>query len=323
MLAITVALTKKYFLAGYMKNIVLLGTKVKLLPIFNYCHQKNYSTLVIGNPDANHKNDTVKLTSIANKYSKKLFNDFVPSQVINMKEQKDYLQLESHINQIFDLQGNYNNSFFYSKQRQDKIFKELDIPTVPNVSKKVIVKSDFSGGTNFFVTDRKNASGFFQDYLNIDYIVSCHFYGTLDKWYHLNNHIIKYINNCPSQSVTPVKLFGEDKNIIEYSITKLSKKIKIANKLFGWQFLKDKSGNLYSIDFNLRPFGGFDAGSYDTDVSDQIWCSYLFGNTPPNVITYTSKVECIYTKPQQFGYAPWERKKSKNLLKFKVKTYNV
>jgi hypothetical protein len=35
--------------------------------------------------------------------------------------------------------------------------------------------------------------------------------------------------------------------------------------------MKDTSGNLYSIDFNLRPFGGWDKGSYDWDVSNEVF----------------------------------------------------
>ena len=100
-------------------------------------------------------------------------------------------------------------------------------------------------------------------------------------------------------------------------------KIKIENRLFGWQFLKDKNGRLHSIDFNLRPFGGFDMGSYDTDVSDQNWSSYLFGNVPPDYIKYTDTVRCVYKKKQQFGYSDIDRIKiDLTYLTFEVKTYD-
>ena len=79
----------------------------------------------------------------------------------------------------------------------------------------------------------------------------------------------------------------------------------------------------YSIDFNLRPFGGFDMGSYDTDVSDQNWSSYLFGNVPPDYITYTDTVRCVYKKKQQFGYSDIDRIKiDLTYLKYEVKTYD-
>ena len=168
-----------------------------------------------------------------------------------------------------------------------------------------------------------DAEDYIQDYLDIDYIISCHFYSDGNKWYHLNNHIMMYEDNCPVESVTPINISNDDKNIVEDSIRKLSKEIHIDNKLFGWQFLKDKEGNLYSIDFNLRPFGGFDKGSYDTDVSDQNWSSYLFGNVPPDYITYTDTVRCVYKKKQRFGYSDIDRIKIKlTYLKFEVKTYD-
>ena len=117
--------------------------------------------------------------------------------------------------------------------------------------------------------------------------------------------------SAAGNSITAASMrWKEDYNIIEESISKLSQKVSIKNRLFGWQFLKDVEGNLYSIDFNLRPFGGYDKGSYDWDISDQNWASYLFDNEPPKKIFYTDSIECIYGEKIKFGYAPWERLKN-------------
>ena len=303
-------------------NIVIIGNKRKLLPVFNYCKSKQYNIKVIGDNELKHENDVIELTSIAQKYSDSLFYDTFPDQIINMKEQEKFLKLETKLNRMFGLEGDYDNSFFYSKKKQDEVFKKLNIPTVPNISDTVIMKTDISGGTGFKVCDGKNALGFFQDYLEIDYIISCHLYSDGQTWYHLNNHKIKYTNNCPAESVTPY-LLDDDYNIISLSIEKLAKNLHIHNKLFGWQFLKDKSGNLYSIDFNLRPFGGFDMGSYDTDVSDQNWCSYIFGDTPPEYINYHSQVLCYYLEARQFGYSPVRRIKQPLIqMNYEVKRYD-
>jgi len=258
-----------------------------------------------------------------------VYDKFIPDRIINFKEQPEFLTLERDLCAKFNLETFLTDElieFFSTKDGQDKVFKSLNIPTVPNDSETVIVKSELSGGTNFEVMPRDKAneqSNFFQDYLDIDYIVSCHFYSDGTKWYHLNNHIVVYEDNCPVESVTPIKLNIDDRTIIEDSIRKLSKKIKIENRLFGWQFLKDKNGRLHSIDFNLRPFGGFDMGSYDTDVSDQNWSSYLFGNVPPDYIKYTDTVRCVYKKKQQFGYSDIDRIKiDLTYLTFEVKTYD-
>ena len=310
-------------------NILIIGTKIKLLPIYNYCKEKGYNILCIRFGEHKNNSEILFKDSISNKdLTDKMFYDFFPDQIINFKEQSEYLQLEYDLNTKLKLETFLTKDlikFFSSKKEQDKIFKSLDIPTVPNESNKVIVKYDRSGGHKFRVINRNEAKAEdnIQDYLDIDYIISCHFYSDGNKWYHLNNHIMIYEDNCPVESVTPIKLNNDDRNIVEDSIRKLSKEIHIDNKLFGWQFLKDKEGNLYSIDFNLRPFGGFDKGSYDTDVSDQNWSSYLFGNVPPDYITYTDTVRCIYKKKQRFGYSDIDRIKIKlTYLKFEVKTYD-
>ena len=303
--------------SGFFMNVIILGTKRKLLPVYNYCRDKNYNISVMGDPKADHENDTDILTSIATSDI-----EIIPDIVINMKEQSSYLIKETRLNEKFGLNGNYSNTFFWSKQCQDETFKSLNIPTVPNESDTVIIKTDMSGGTGFKICNRKNAHGFYQDYLDIDYIVSCHLYSDGKTWYHLNNHKIWYEDNCPSKSITPCTL-GEDYDMIDESINKLSKHLHIHNKLFGLQFLKSKDRNLYPIDFNLRPFGGYDMGSYDTDVSKENWCNYIFGNIPPEYIDYHSQVMCHYTEKRLFGYSPVKRLKTDiKKMRFKVKRYD-
>jgi len=312
-------------------NILIIGTKKKLLPVYNYCKDNGHN-VVCTRTDEHENNTPILYEDAISGYfdlESEVYDKFIPDRIINFKEQPEFLKLERDLSTKFNLETFLTDElieFFSTKEGQDKLFKSLDIPTIPNDSDTVLVKSELSGGTNFEVMPRDKAneqSNFFQDYLDIDYIVSCHFYSDGTKWYHLNNHIVVYEDNCPVESVTPIKLNIDDRTIIEDSIRKLSKKIKIENRLFGWQFLKDKNGRLHSIDFNLRPFGGFDMGSYDTDVSDQNWSSYLFGNVPPDYIKYTDTVRCVYKKKQQFGYSDIDRIKiDLTYLTFEVKTYD-
>ena len=299
-------------------NVLFLSTKVKSLSAHEYCKDHNYNTRVLHMADI-HPNDSEVLYS-----EKTLSDDFMPDWIINFKEQEKYLIKEKELSTKYGLNTfltDDNIKFFSSKIEQDRIFKSLDIPTVPNDAEKVLQKSNLSGGTNFKVVNREEATGFFQNYIDIDYIVSCHFYADDDNWYWLNNHIIYYENNCPKNSYTPYLVDLEE---IESSIKKLSKHISIKNKIFGWQFLFDKSGNMYSIDFNLRPFGGFDKGSYDRTISDQDWIDYLFGKTPPESISYTSSVECYYKEKLRFGYSHINKviNELKPPILFKVKKYD-
>ena len=65
-------------------------------------------------------------------------------------------------------------------------------------------------------------------------------------------------------------------------------------------------------------------GSYDTDTSNQNWSSYIFGNVPPEYITYTDTIECFYKKKQRFGYSDVNRVKTKltNFINIKVNIYD-
>ena len=67
----------------------------------------------------------------------------------------------------------------------------------------------------------------------------------------------------------------------------------------------------------------YDMGSYDTDVSDQNWCDYLFDETPPTHINYHSSIACHYLEAKQFGYSPVKRiKQSIVEMNFEVKKYD-
>ena len=293
-------------------NILFLGTKLKLLPIYDYVREDHNCRFI---QMAVHSNNASELDSLSYGLDdESIFDNWVPDAVVNLKEQAHYLEKEKEICERFGINTFLNEDnirFFSSKAEQDIIWKELHIPTVPNNGDTVICKSDLSGGTGFKVVAREEAVGFFQNNVEIEYIVSCHLYADSKKWYWLNNHVMRYDDNCPARSYTPYEITDADYEIIEESIWKLSNRIQIQNKLFGWQFMKDTSGNIYSIDFNLRPFGGWDKGSYDWDISDEIWSSYLFDNKPPTEIKYLHSVECVYTEKQKFGYAPWDRLRNK------------
>ena len=163
-----------------MKKVLLLGIKIKLLPVYYYFINLGYKVIPMKIGDS-HENDSDVLERICVEEDdwSLIFDADI---VVNFKEQEKYLLLEKAISGSFltdDL-----ICFFSSKLEQDKIFKQLNIPTVPNISDTVIVKTDFSGGTGFRVKQRdKVKRGFIQDYLEIDYIISCHFYADKNKWY--------------------------------------------------------------------------------------------------------------------------------------------
>ena len=269
-------------------------------------------------------------------------------QIISFTEHNYWLDFEHKLSDLHNLNNNMSDDtrkFCSTKSIQDSIWKRLGIPTIPNDSNKVIVKFDgIGGGDQFLVVNKSKEhildpdkiredgkyltlanewSNFvIQDYVDIDYQISCHFYCNDNTWYHLNTHVMYYEDNCPVESNTSYIIQDADNKIITDSIKKLSKELSIPNRLVGWQFVKTKDGKLYSTDFNARPFGGYDAGSYDTDVSDQNWIDYLMGETPPEAIKYTHEITCKYIDKQQFGYSGFERFKNKLDLKYEVTKYD-
>lgn len=270
--------------------------------------------------------------------------------IINFSEHPYFLELENKLRIIYNIKDIIPSNvlkFFSSKAIQDSVCKKLDIPTIPNNSSKVILKYDGQGGgMNHTIIDKTQESledimilrddglaltplnewttYIIQNYIDIDYQISCHFYCDGNTWYHINNHIMYYADNCPDISYTSYIMKDDDKEIITNSIKKLSNELNIPNRLVGWQFVKTKDGKLYSTDFNARPFGGFEAGSYDTDVSDQNWINYLIGNYPPEEIEYNNVIECNYLEKVLFGYSELDRKKVSltDTIKFKVECYD-
>ena len=80
------------------------------------------------------------------------------------------------------------------------------------------------------------------------------------------------------------------------------------NRIVFWQFVENVTGDIFNMDFNCRPAGGFDMGSYDTDTSDVDFCDILHTKNVPETINYHSKVICEYKESQQLGYADVNRK---------------
>ena len=80
-------------------KILIIGTKIKLLPVYNYCKELGHDVLCIHTD--NHENNSQTLVEnsiLIDDLSDKTFYDFFPDQIINFKEQPEYLQLEYDLN---------------------------------------------------------------------------------------------------------------------------------------------------------------------------------------------------------------------------------
>ena len=89
-------------------NVLLLDTKRKILPVYEYCKKVGYNVKVLY-VESWPPSESEILVSQAVEYEDKIFYDFIPDQIVNFKEQEKYLKLETSLNERFGLEGDYSN----------------------------------------------------------------------------------------------------------------------------------------------------------------------------------------------------------------------
>ena len=258
-------------------------------------------------------------------YYKQELKDKNITQIVNFRDQSNWLKLEKSLCKIFNTKNSFDSDafeFFSYKSKQDQMCKQMNIDTIDSVAEKIIVKKDagFSGGTGFYITEYKDyvpqENDFVQKYIDIDYTLNCQFYADMLGDYHiLNYHKLYYKDNCPYISKSP---YNADDNMFINYLTKLKQYINIRGRIMFWKLVKQKNGKLYNMDFNCRPAGGFENGSYDTDVSDCNWSNILLTDSVPQTINYHTSVTIEYKTLQTFGYGDYRRIKTPIKLKRKV-----
>ena len=256
------------------------------------------------------------------------YRDKDTQKVINFRDQQNWLQIENKIaiDKNLPQKMNLDTLDFYSyKSVQHVVAEELDIPVLETNADTLIVKLDtgYSGGSGFNVVKRSNytpkTNEYTQRYIDIEYTVAVQAYADLDaNIYPFCFHRMDYVNNNPSYAQVPY--FSEETNLITKYLEKLKKKIEIRDRLIFWQFVKEKNGNLYNLDFNCRPAGGFETGTYDTLIGDcNILDCYLGKQNMPELITFDKQVQITYKYKQQFGYSPID----KEVVKIDKQLYEV
>jgi hypothetical protein len=304
---------------------IILGGRKKYESVIDYLDSANIDYLIF---DMTETKDLVsdKISNIVYFDQNRFFsagsyltyfedNAITPTQIVNFRDQKNWIDLEDNLNRwLFKKSlSKVSKDFITYKSTQHEICNELEIPVLPTHGDKIIVKKDagYSGGTGFYITENivKNQKNVFtQKYVDIDYTVAVHAYvDDNNSWHPYCYHKVNYDNNCPTDSISP--FFDYESQINDY-LKKLMTKIQLDNKLIFWQFVKPKNDNqIYNMDFNCRPAGGFEAGSYDRDIAGHNVLDYFLQQIQcPDQIQFTKQVECIYKVAQQFGYSDLERK---------------
>lgn len=301
--------------------IVILGARKKYDSLYSYLKKHGIKfkifEAVSNNINASTNIKDICFTGYENFFNPGYYFSDKITKIINFRDQKNWLRLENTISQQLSLPQHIVETtlnFYTYKTVQNNVCKNLDIPTIANDSDKLIVKLDagFSGGTGFYITTKNKykpkENEFTQKYVIIDYTLAVHVYA--DKFGNLFPYVfhkIFYEKNCPKFVICPY-FDNETDLLIEY-LKKLKTKLLIKDRLLFWQFLKEKDGLLYNMDFNCRPAGGFETGTFDTLIGDCNILDYYVGkqNILEN-ITFTNSVEIEYDILQQFGYSTFVKK---------------
>lgn len=300
--------------------IIVLGSRKKYESLYRYLLDKNLEFKFFeaepNNANASTIIDDTAYIGYSSFFNYEYYTNFPVTKVINFRDQKKWIDLENKIASHFSLPQVIDNKtlkFYTFKSEQDKVCKNLGIPTIGNKSDKIIVKLDagYSGGTDFIITNkndyRHTENSFIQSYIDIDYTLAIHVFADKEgNLFPYCFHKIIYENNCPRKSLSPV--FDDECLLLIKYLKKLKTSINIKDRLIFWQFVKDKNGNLYNMDFNCRPAGGFENGSYDRDIANHNILDYFLDNkTIPKKIFFKKQVELNYNKDKTFGYSEYIR----------------
>jgi len=287
--------------------IIIIGGREKYESIVDYLIKKRMPFIVydavLDNVNMSNKIKNIKYIGYDNFFNLEYYIKKHPdvTKIINFRDQYKWLNLEKKLVDYYNcgILTFDDLNFCSYKSVQDRVCKRLDIPTIPTDGEKVIVKLDtgFSGGTGFFICNHNEVSSlsnknyFTQKFLNIDCTIAVYIY--IDKkrnWYILNYTKDVYNGGFYTEySITPCFDFD-----LKSYVKALSSYLEITNRLVFWQFVIDKKGNIYNMDFNCRPVGGFQHGYFDRLISDCDWRKIYMENKVPKAINYNKQVKLYY-----------------------------
>tara|TARA_B110001454_G_scaffold203543_1_gene211555 strand:- start:139 stop:804 length:666 start_codon:yes stop_codon:yes gene_type:complete len=220
----------------------------------------------------------------------------------------------------------------------------MNIPTLDegSIDDKIIVKLDkgWGGGTGYEVVNKRDyiprENDFIQRYIDYDYSIIQQVLVDNNGDYHIYNHTIGkpgdgHIvgNNIPFMYQFPFVDFPKEEiDIIEDFYKKLKENITVKNRIVATEFSKERNGKLHFQEYNSRPFGQLEIGSYDWDIGKFNTLVDLFTNTVQDEIEYYQQVTSIYLDnvrdDKEFGWGTYDGLKLIRLpYSETIKTFNT
>ena len=319
------------------KNILILNARRKTETLVEFCLKYNIKFMMFEIADNEHFNISPKLKPYTTYLSTKQYFDpqyyienvpFVPEHIFNFRDEEPIVILEYKLSQHWNTKTQFDKRalrFFISKKEQDRVCKEMGIPTLDKggPDDKIIVKLDkgrSGGGTGYKIVDAKKhhivqPNDFIQRYMDYDYEIMQHFIIDDDGEYHIYNHSIGVFgdgfivpNNVPYLYQYPFVDFPKEEiALIESFFVKLKEHISVRNRIGITEFSKErKTGKLRFQEFNCRPSGEFEIGTFDWKIGKFNTIADYFTNNIPKEIEYYQQNTEIYfdnvRNDEKFGW---------------------
>ena len=319
------------------KNILILNARRKTETLVEFCLKYNIKFMMFEIGNNEHFNISPKLKPYTTYLSTKQYFDpqyyiknvpFVPEHIFNFRDEEPIVILEYKLSQHWNTKTQFDKRalrFFISKKEQDRVCKEMGIPTLDKggPDDKIIVKLDkgrSGGGTGYKIVDAKKhhivqPNDFIQRYMDYDYEIMQHFIIDDDGEYHIYNHSIGIFgdgfivpNNVPYLYQYPFVDFPKEEiALIESFFVKLKEHISVRNRIGITEFSKErKTGKLRFQEFNCRPSGEFEIGTFDWKIGKFNTIADYFTNNIPKEIEYYQQNTEIYfdnvRNDEKFGW---------------------
>jgi len=319
------------------KSILILNARKKCETLVEFCLMHNIKFMMYEIADSDHFNITPKLKPYTTYLSTKQYFDpqyyienvpFVPEYIFNFRDEEPLCILEYKLSQHWNTKTQFDKRalrFFISKKEQDRVCKEMGIPTLDKggPEDKIIVKLDkgrSGGGTGYKIIEKKKhhiirPNDFIQRYIDYDYTIISHFIIDDDGEYHVYNHSIgKYGdghitgNNVTYMYQYPFVDFPKEEiALVEKYFVTLKEHMSARNRIGLTEFSKErKTGKLHFQEHNCRPSGEFEIGTFDWQIGKFNTLVDLFTNNVQKEVEYYQQNTEIYFdlvfKNEKFGW---------------------
>jgi len=341
------------------KNILILNSRIKWETLVEFCLKYDINFKMFELANNNHFNISQKLKPYTTYLPKeKLYDpqyyiktlDFEPEYIMNCRDEEPITTVEYKLSLYYNTKTQFDKralKFFTSKKEQDRVCKLIGTPTLDEGSitrnDKIIVKLDSGqsgGGTGYKVADKKNyipqKNDFIQRYINYDYCMNQHVLIDNDGEYHIYHHDIGKFgdghivgNNIAYLYLYPFTEFPkEDIAIVEEFYKGLKKHITVKNRILYPEFCKERNGKLYFQEFNSRPSGEFENGTFDWNIGKFNTLADYFTNNVQEEIEYYQQTVEIYLESinnnSLFGWGSPDGMKATSIpFSQKIKVFNT